>query len=117
MVKSRPSIGMLVTGAVLFGVSYLPSLGIAASADEHDEEFIPLAIPIAGPFVTIATAESEGAGTFWLAVDGVVQTTGATLFFVSLAARQSYLRRVAEAPSTTPSIAVGPGSVAVRGAF
>lgn len=117
MVQSRPTVGLLITGAVLFGVSYLPSLGIAASTDRNDEEYIPLAIPVAGPWVTMATADSEGAGTFWLAVDGVVQATGATLFFVSLAARQSYLRRVADAPTTTPALAVGPGSVSVRGAF
>ena len=52
-----------------------------------------------------------------VAVDGVVQTTGVTMFIASLASKQSYLRRVADAPTTTPSLAVGPGSVSVRGAF
>lgn len=116
MVKTRPRVGLLVSGAVLFGVSYLPSLGIAATVDE-DDELLPLAIPIAGPFVTMGTADAEDSGLFWLAVDGVMQTTGATLFIASFVAEQSYLRRVADAPSTTPSLAVGPGSVAVRGAF
>jgi hypothetical protein len=116
--KHRANVGLLVTGAVLFGVSYLPSLGIAASSDENDDEYLPLAIPVAGPFVTIATADSEGAGTFWLAMDGVTQATGLTLFIASFVAKTSYLRRISEAP-TSPgaNLAVGPGSLGVRGAF
>lgn len=117
--KTRPNLALLITGAVLFGVTYLPSLGIAASVDEGDDELIPLAIPLAGPFVTIATADAEGAGTFWLAVDGVVQVTGATLFIASFAAKSSFLRRVAGEPLAdgAPAIAIGPSSVHVKGAF
>lgn len=117
--KSRPNLPLLITGAVLFGVTYLPSLGIAASVEEGDDELIPLAIPLAGPFITIATADAEGAGTFWLAVDGVVQVTGATLFISSFVAKSKFLRRVAGEPLAdgAPSIAIGPSSVHVKGAF
>ncbi len=109
----------MITGAVLFGVTYLPSLGIAASVDDGDDELIPLAIPLAGPFITMGTAGSEGAGTFWLAVDGVTQITGASLFIASFAARSSFLKRVAggNPGDGVPQVAVGPSSVSVRGAF
>jgi hypothetical protein len=112
----RPRLGLLITGAVVFGAAYLPSLGVAASADKNDSELLPLAIPFAGPFVTIASARSEGAGTFWLAMDGVAQITGASLFVASFVAKQSYLKRVADT-SVSAELTIGPGSAGVLGSF
>jgi len=117
---SRPRVGLLIAGAVVFGVAYVPSLGIAAGDD--DTEYLPLAIPIVGPFVAIATTEAQDAGAFWLGVDGVTQVAGATMFIASFVAQQTSLKK-----SPTPLIGtfggpradldVGPGSMSMKGAF
>jgi len=98
--------GLLISGLSIFGGPYLFSV-VGASSGE--EELTPLYIPLAGPFVTIATARSEGAGTFWLAIDGIVQTTGVTLAIIGLAANVEYLQRddIAQG-SWLPEVAVGP---------
>jgi hypothetical protein len=117
---SRPSLGLLVGGAVLFGVAYIPSLGIAAG--DEDTDFLPLAIPLAGPFITMRTAESQDAATFWLGVDGVVQIAGATMFITSFITRQHYLKKqptpmLGTATGPHADLGVGPGSFTMKGGF
>ncbi len=117
---SRPRTGLLVTGAVLFGVAYLPSLAIAAG--DEDTDYLPLAIPFAGPFVTMGTAQSQDAATFWLAVDGITQIAGGTMFIASFIARQSSLKKqdtplIGVASGPHANLGVGPGSMTMKGAF
>ena len=69
---SRIRKGLVIGGTVTFGACYLLSAMTASVADSNnDDEFAPLFVPVAGPFITIGTANAEGAGTFWLVVDGV----------------------------------------------
>jgi hypothetical protein len=99
-VETKMRKGLVIGGAVTFGACYLFSILTAAVADPveniedpNDDSFIPLYIPAAGPFITIGTAQSEGAGTFILVVDGVAQVGGLAMFIAGLAAQSTELVR------------------------
>jgi hypothetical protein len=55
------------------------------------DSFWPLAIPLAGPFVTIGSASAEQMGTFVLVMDGVMQCAGLAMFIAGFAAQKEVL--------------------------
>jgi hypothetical protein len=98
----------VIAGSVLLGSAYLGSalsVPLAAAGeggrDEDIEPYAPLFVPIAGPFITIGTAESDGAGTLWLAIDGLAQTAGVVMLIGGLASERSYLQLVDPTPYTS----------------
>jgi hypothetical protein len=103
--------GLVIAGASTFGALYLLSVAVATSAQDDlsdDEELAPLFIPVAGPFVTMATADPVALGTVALILDGVGQSTGVALFIAGLAARKrvwlrSDVANVTVAPLATRS--------------
>ncbi len=134
--KARPSKGLLIGGLVTAGSAYaislvLGSVVITAEGDRAGDEFWPLLVPAVGPFITIGTSRSEGAGTFWLAVDGAFQVGGIVMAAVAFAHEDLYLerqiagegapaqRRRAERRSALldPAVSIGPGSAALRWRF
>jgi hypothetical protein len=56
-----------------------------------DDHVWPLALPVAGPFIAIGTANSAGAGTAALLLDGILQTGGLACFIAGLAVKHSVL--------------------------
>jgi hypothetical protein len=99
--ETEPRYGMVVAGSVLFGVGYLAPLSIVAAAEfPNDSEW--MAVPVAGPFLTMyrmdwypwctGSLECVGQGfgnTFagiGLVLTGVMQAAGVTLLTVGLAA-------------------------------
>jgi hypothetical protein len=110
--------GLLIGGAVTFGTLYLISALTAASVNDIDtnDELTPLYIPAVGPFVTVGTANSEGAGTFLLVVDGVAQSGGLLMAILGIALQQDLLvrndvgsgRRGADVGANQPSVQVMP---------
>ena len=101
---TRVRAGLVIGGAVLFAVTYgmtAASGGILSSAEEASivgeepdtEQFVPLYIPVAGPFIAIDSMEAEGAGVALLIVDGVAQTAGLAMFIAGLAAQEDVLKR------------------------
>jgi hypothetical protein len=73
---------------------YLISVFVASIADAANaDEFTPLFIPVAGPFVTLGTADHEGSGTFFLVLDGVAQAGGLAMFIAGLAFPRKVLVR------------------------
>jgi len=112
-VDTRARKGLVIAGACTFGVFYLTSVltGALAQAiaktnddiscigtncpsthDSHDE-FTPMYIPVAGPFITMGTAHAQGAGIFGLAVLGVLQAGGVAMFVAGFAAPKTELVR------------------------
>ncbi|NUQ77413.1 MAG: hypothetical protein HUU21_28075, partial [Polyangiaceae bacterium] len=80
-VVKRSRLHIAAIGGGIFILGYVPALyvaliGSAVDSAGADSGLDPLYIPAAGPFITISTAEAEGAGIFWLMVMGVVQTGG-----------------------------------------
>jgi hypothetical protein len=120
--------GLVIGGAVTLGAVWLvfgvlpASIMVAVEeTDEADfsndtgedkEDYYPLYIPVAGPFVTIFTTESQAAGTALLIIDGVAQTAGLAMLIAGLAAQKTVLEpdptyRAAEwhvAPIVTPEL-------------
>jgi hypothetical protein len=117
--ETRARRGLIIAGAVTFGVTYLLSAFTASIAVDAggDEEFGPLFIPVAGPFVTIGTAEAEGTGTFALVLDGVAQAGGVAMFIAGLATEEQYLLRNDVASVKVAPMMVGPNSfgLGIRG--
>ncbi len=121
-VRTRANRAMLITGGVLFGAPYLVSSLIAAtivSADSRSGgDFAPLFIPAIGPFITIGTSSAEGAGTFWLVLDGLTQAAGITTFIVGLTRKDHYLLRTTyPTASIKPEVLVGPASASLKWHF
>ena len=92
----RTRTGLVVGGAVTFGVLYLFSL-LAASIGEDvkgsgKNELAPLYIPAIGPFVQMANTDSS-TGKFFLAIDGIGQTAGAAMLIVGLVSPRTVLVR------------------------
>lgn len=92
-VESSVRKGLVIGGAVTFGAVYLINVLVAIPLVAHDDDFTPLYVPAAGPFVTMATEQSEGAGTTVLAIDGIVQTGGLLMLVLGLALQKEELVR------------------------
>jgi hypothetical protein len=125
--------GLAIAGAAVLGGAWAISAlaaGTVLSVDDHGSGgFAPLFLPVAGPFITLGTADSvsfsdndERAGAIFLLFDGVTQLTGAVLLIGGIASDKEYWLRSdipqqkAAAPPR-PEILVGPGGGAVRMRF
>lgn len=81
----------------------------------ENEDFVPLYIPIVGPFIAMGTLEhADGGMRAALLLDGVVQIGGAAMFIAGLAAPKTVLLRTEHA---SMSVAPGPGSLQLLGSF
>lgn len=111
-VETRARKGLIVGGAVTFGVLYLLSAFTASVAvDSGDsEEFGPLFIPVAGPFVAIGTTGAEGVGTFTLVLDGVGQAGGVAMFIAGMVTEEKFLLRNDQAKISVTPMMVGDSS-------
>jgi hypothetical protein len=104
--------GLVIGGAVLFGSTYLLSAFTAtvgaANASENcsinmafgsnqgcnsGNPLTALFIPAVGPFIQMAHSGNTAVGNFWLALDGVAQVGGITMFLVGLASPKTVLVR------------------------
>ncbi|HZO15201.1 MAG TPA: hypothetical protein VFB62_18130 [Polyangiaceae bacterium] len=129
--ETEPRVGMIVAGSVLFGVGYLAPLSIVAAA-EFPNESIWMAVPVAGPFITMARMdwnewcsdeqpECTGKGFanafagIGLVLTGLMQAGGATLLIVGAATPNE---RVVPVYAVTPTPMGEDGAgIAVTGRF
>ena len=122
-VRTRARRGLAIAGAATFGGPYLVSLLVGATlvadAGKNSGQYAPLMIPIVGPFIATSTLSSQGAGTFWLVVDGIAQVGGVGLFVAGLAMDEKALVRgdVEARSSIVPSVRVGPSSASAQWRF
>src|SRR5690606_30641691 len=87
--------GWVVAGFTTFGSLWFVSALTAAINDSANgsANLTPLYAPVLGPFITMATAESKGIGTFTLALDGLGQTSMLALGIAGILAPKSELVR------------------------
>ena len=136
-VEQEPRKNLIIGGAAVFGGAWLASVVagvvvLATSEEPRDaDEAGPelggsLLVPVAGPFIAIATKPTlDGVSTgldnlsvIGLVVDGVVQVTGLTIAVVGLASPRSVLVRDAPSVSVVPARVGASGhGVAVVGVF
>ncbi len=77
-----------------------------------------LFLPLAGPFIALATHETTVADSAMLVIDGIGQVGGLAMFIAGLASEQPYVRRVHEGGVTvTPLVGTGHAGAMVHGTF
>jgi hypothetical protein len=108
---------LVISGSIIFSVMYgVTLMGAIASAIDVDSEYLPMFIPLIGPFVTAGNAQHmDGIWKFFLVTDGLAQVTGAALLVAGLAWSEKVLvRDKTLQTSLAPELLVGPGSVGMR---
>ncbi|MCC6556369.1 MAG: hypothetical protein IT372_25700 [Polyangiaceae bacterium] len=120
-VVNRPHTPVAIAGGALFLLAYLPSVYVAALAGAagDGDDFSPLYIPVAGPFITIETANAETGGAFWLMLDGAAQAGGIVTGIVGLVMPDDKMlyRNGGVRVRLTPVASPGLSGVGVRGTF
>jgi len=117
-VEERPRTGLVIAGAVIFGVSYLSAVFvwyldfIVASGDS---ELWGLLIPIAGPLVLVPSADEELVPL--LVFDFLAQATGMTLFVLGLAAQRKVIIYADAERRTELALVPSIGGLAFQGRF
>ena len=96
-VRTKVRKGLIGGGAGLLGGLWFASLLTGAVGDtatlQGDGGWAALYIPVAGPFVAIATLHADSAGAALLVVDGIGQVGGAAMIILGAALPQKQLVR------------------------
>jgi hypothetical protein len=109
-VETRVRKGLVVSGPIILGVPYLLSMSVAASSKYEPDRW--LYAPVFGPFINLATRSDDcnpnglsgstsssvvcagdSSTRFFLMLDGLMQTAGATMLILGLALPQTLLVR------------------------
>lgn len=92
--EERARLGLVIGGAVTFGTMYLFTALGASISNDAGTPANALYVPGVGPFIQMAQCQGCSAtGSFFLAVDGVVQVGGIAMFIAGLAAPKTVLVR------------------------
>ena len=115
--------GLIIGGAVTFGVTYGISLFVAAinedvrSSDSSAEDLSSLAIPVAGPFLQLAKTDAS-IGRLSLIQLGLAQTLGAAMLIYGLTNPKTVLlRNDLVTMSVSPMIGNGASGLMAVGSF
>ena len=94
--ETRARKGLVITGAVLFGVLYLLSTLVASensSSYDGSERYTALWIPVVGPFIQMGRSTNANGDAQMFFLDGVAQTAGVTMLVLGLAFPRTILVR------------------------
>jgi hypothetical protein len=125
--ETRMRKGTVIAGTALFGAGYLIAVGFGVMGAKNCCGFMPMFIPVAGPFITLGTLDySEqgvgGIGAMVLApmfvIDGLLQTAGAITFAVGMARPKPVLvLGLPPEATTTPRLRFTGNGIALEGRF
>ena len=114
---TRVRSGLVVGGAVTFGVMYLLTVLVGAAINDASErpygtkgdrgDF--LFVPVAGPFLQMTKTDTSSGNTI-LVIDGVAQAAGATMLIVGITSPRTVLVR-----NDLAEIRIAPMKVGERG--
>jgi len=110
--------GLVVAGSVLFGVFYGLTVAGAGSVDSSDGN--RLLIPVFGPVLygNTLTGDWRNFSRFFLWIDTLAQTAGATMLIVGVAAPKTELvRNDLGSVHIQPLVGRGTGGLALGGSF
>ncbi|CAN5922837.1 hypothetical protein BH11MYX4_BH11MYX4_13030 [soil metagenome] len=121
---TRVRTGLVVGGAVTFGVMYLFSVlagSIINDANKYSSDHTRgdfLFVPVVGPFLQM-TNTSTSSGTTMLAIDGLAQAAGATMLIVGVMSPRTVLVRndLAEVRVTPMQVGEKGSGVGLVGTF
>ncbi|KYF65048.1 hypothetical protein [Sorangium cellulosum] len=92
--ETRVRKGLVISGAIVFGTVYLfTAIGGADAVYRGSSGYAALFVPVAGPFLTLATTRQDDLETMALVLDGLVQITGAALLLPGLLVPKTVLVR------------------------
>jgi hypothetical protein len=100
--RRKPDLRYVISGAVLFGVFYLSTIGLAIRYEEGE-----LAVPVLGPLIDLrrcvsCTGNPVGQGEVaGFVVDALLQAAGVSLFVVGMVKKKPL--RVSVIPSLSPN--------------
>jgi hypothetical protein len=101
-VESRTRTGLVVGGAIMFGLMY----GFTAfgASESSDPDTTWLYAPVLGPFIYASTLDGEfaGIGRFFLYVDGLIQAGGAAMLIIGLVGKTELVRNDIAKVSVVP---------------
>lgn len=116
--------GLVIAGAVIFGVFYLGSAYAGVmNIDADNAPYGALLVPVIGPFIVAGagnfdtnpgSGNSSGVGSALFVLDGLIQAGGAAMFLGGMFAKKSVLVRQDVAAAPSPEFFVGPGSVGMK---
>ncbi|WP_437284137.1 hypothetical protein [Sorangium sp. So ce406] len=111
--EERVRKGLVISGAIVFGTVYLfTAIGGADAVYRGSSGYAALFVPVAGPFLTLATTRQDDLETMALVLDGLVQVTGAALLLPGLLVPKTVLVRddVSKAFVVPAPMSFGPSS-------
>ncbi|UQA63436.1 hypothetical protein [Polyangium aurulentum] len=116
--KTKADRGLMVSGLVTllvpYGISALFGAAYLSDGGNDAEEGGPMIVPLAGPFITIATSdEDDEIAKYFLLLDGFAQLAGAAMITTSILFPDKYLERTAKLPGK-PELLIGGTSAAVK---
>jgi hypothetical protein len=105
-------------GMITFGTLYLGSvLAAAVELVAHGNRgYAHLFIPIGGPFSTMSSIHPTSASKVWLGINGGLQAAGVAALFGGVVVA-SAMQPSPRPASSAPTVAVGPGTIAVAWRF
>lgn len=115
--KTAIAIGMSLFG-LAYGMSLVGGSIMSLSGGSRSEQYIPLLIPVIGPFVTMGTVERHPPMAT-MTLDGITQVTGLIVTIVGAVNKDHVLVRndLGDGASLKPNVYVGPRSVALEWRF
>lgn len=118
-----PNRGMVGSGLVMFGLSYVPAVIVASQSNQDADRH--LYIPVAGPWMNLASrpdcnaarigCDTENTNKVLLVVDGVFQGVGALTTVVGLLSTERETVPVTRTGSSKPSIHFTPAQMGAGG--
>ncbi|WP_434041027.1 MULTISPECIES: hypothetical protein [Sorangium] len=111
--ETRVRKGLVISGAIVFGTVYLfTAIGGGDAVYRGSPGYAALFVPVAGPFLTLATTRQDDLETMALVLDGLVQATGAALLLPGLLVPKTVLVRddVGKAFVVPAPMSFGPSS-------
>ena len=108
-VETRPRVGLIVAGSIVFGVVYLLTALVGVAASSTDASYSMLLVPVVGPLIAAAGADEDDAWGAAALVTGI-QALGVTLFVLGFVVPRRVLVITAEDDSG-PTIAITPMAV------
>ena len=94
--EARARKGLVIPGAVIFGVAYLLSTLVAAADDDTYDganRYTALWVPVVGPFIQMGRSTNTGDDMQMFFLDGAAQTAGLTMLVLGLAFPRTILVR------------------------
>lgn len=117
-VESRVNRGLVIAGGVTFastyGLSVLASIAFATESQREADRFLPLLVPLGGPFITIGTSDAKGTETMLLLMDGLGQVAGVTMFIIGMTSKTDMLVRSNQPTGAVPNVLLGASSGALQ---